>query len=48
MKRARLRDLGLSIGSLPTGPLNAITDVGGILVGHETIIVDIRGSYDPA
>ena len=40
MKRARLRDLGLSIGSLPTGPLNAITDVGGVLVGHETIIRD--------
>ena len=40
MKRARLRDLGLSIGSLPTGPLNAITDVGGVLVGHETIILD--------
>lgn len=40
MKRARLRDLGLSIGSLPTGPLNAITDVGGVLVGHETVILD--------
>lgn len=40
MTRARLRDLGLSIGSLPTGPLNAITDVGGVLVGHETVILD--------
>ena len=40
MERARLRDLGLSIGHLPTGPLNAITDVAGILVGHETVILD--------
>ena len=35
---ARLRDLGLSIGRLPTGPENAITDVAGVLVGHETVI----------
>ncbi len=40
MQRARLRDLGLSIGHLPPGPLNAITDVAGILVGHETIVTD--------
>ena len=40
MMRKRLRDLGLSIGRLPTGPLNAITDVAGLLVGHETIIED--------
>ena len=40
MRRGRLRDIGLSIGRLPTGPLNAITDVGGVLVGHETIIRD--------
>ena len=30
MKRARLRDLGFGVGRLPTGPLNAITDVGGV------------------
>ena len=36
--RARARDLGLKIGILPTGPLNAITDVAGVLVGHKTII----------
>ena len=36
--RARLRDLGIVLGSLPPGPLNAITDVGGVLVGQETII----------
>ncbi|HET8604984.1 MAG TPA: P1 family peptidase [Marmoricola sp.] len=34
----RLRDLGLAIGSLPTGPLNAITDVAGTRVGHTTVI----------
>jgi D-aminopeptidase len=34
----RLRDLGLSIGRLPTGSLNAITDVEGVLVGHTTLI----------
>jgi D-aminopeptidase len=40
MTRPRLRDLGISIGLLPPGPLNAITDVPGVLVGHETIIKD--------
>ena len=35
--RARLRDLGIGVGSLPTGPLNAITDVVGIRVGHVTL-----------
>ena len=30
----RLRDLGLSVGELPTGPLNAIIDVPGVRVGH--------------
>jgi D-aminopeptidase len=38
--RARLRDLGLSVGTLPTGPLNAITDVAGVKVGHVTLQVD--------
>ena len=36
--RKRLRDLGISIGRLPTGPNNAITDVDGVRVGHSTII----------
>jgi D-aminopeptidase len=40
-KRARLRDLGIAIGSLPTGPHNAITDVPGVLVGHATVIADV-------
>ena len=33
----RIRDYGVRIGALPTGPLNAITDVAGVLVGHATI-----------
>lgn len=40
MTRARLRDLGITIGILPPGPHNAITDVPGVLVGHATIIAD--------
>src|SRR5258705_552530 len=36
--RPRARDLGLKVGILPPGPLNAITDVGGVLVGHTTLI----------
>ena len=30
----RARDLGIVIGQLPTGRLNAITDVAGVRVGH--------------
>lgn len=37
MTRSRIRDLGIHPGVLPTGPLNAITDVAGVLVGHETL-----------
>lgn len=40
MQRARLRDLGITIGLLPTGQHNAITDVPGVSVGHCTIIHD--------
>src|SRR5580698_636960 len=42
--RARARDLGVVPGPVPTGPLNAITDVPGIRVGHTTLIEgsDIR------
>ena len=36
--RPRAREAGLSIGVLPTGPLNGITDVAGVLIGHTTII----------
>ncbi|MCB9679565.1 MAG: P1 family peptidase [Alphaproteobacteria bacterium] len=34
----RLRDLGFSIGVLPTGPANALTDVPGVRVGHTTLV----------
>ncbi len=40
MARARLRDLGLRTGLLPPGPLNAITDVPGVRVGHATVVHD--------
>lgn len=36
MKR-RARDFGLICGSLPPGPLNAITDVAGVCVGHRSL-----------
>ena len=36
--RQRARELGIAIGTLPTGPNNAITDVDGVLVGHATIV----------
>ena len=35
--RPRLRDLGLEPGRLQPGPLDAITDVPGIRVGHTTV-----------
>lgn len=40
MTRGRLRDLGITIGSLPTGHHNAISDVPGVWVGHSTLIYD--------
>jgi len=36
--RPRARELGIEVGVLPTGALNAITDVDGVLVGHTTVI----------
>jgi D-aminopeptidase len=36
--RPRARDLGVEPGVFPPGPLNAITDVGGVRVGHATIV----------
>jgi D-aminopeptidase len=43
-ERPRARDVGLDVGIFPTGELNAITDVGGVRVGHATIVEgdDIR------
>jgi len=40
MTRTRLRDLGITIGEWPTGPHNAITDVAGVWVGHQTVVYD--------
>jgi D-aminopeptidase len=40
MPRARLRDLGLEVGTLSPGPYNAITDVPGVKVGYSTFIQD--------
>jgi D-aminopeptidase len=34
----RARELGITIGELDPGPLNAITDVEGVRVGHTTLI----------
>ena len=36
--RKRARDLGIVVGQYPPGPLNAITDVEGVKVGHVTLI----------
>src|SRR5918995_6637520 len=36
--RARLRELGHSVGRFPTGELNALVDVPGVLIGHRTIV----------
>jgi len=49
MTRPRLRDTGLCVGRLPTGPHNAIVDVGGadgVRVGHTTLI-EGQGSLRP-
>lgn len=35
--RRRIRDLGIVVGRLAPGPLNAITDVKGVRVGHVTL-----------
>lgn len=37
-ERAGARDLGIAPGILTPGPLNAITDIDGVLVGHETLV----------
>jgi D-aminopeptidase len=36
--RPRAREAGIAFGILPTGPLNAITDVAGVKVGQVTLI----------
>lgn len=44
MIEVRIRELGVRPGVLPPGPLNAITDVAGVRVGHFTLVEgdDIR------
>lgn len=37
MNQKRIEDYGIRIGTLPRGPLNKITDVRGVRVGHATI-----------
>jgi D-aminopeptidase len=39
----RIRDFGVTPGYLQPGPLNAITDVPGVRVGHVTINRDVDG-----
>jgi len=36
--RPRARDLGITVGLIPPGPLDAITDVAGVAVGQTTLI----------
>lgn len=36
--RPRASEIGLKVGTLPPGPLDAITDVAGVRVGHTTLI----------
>ena len=37
-RRPRAREAGVVVGVLSPGPQNAITDVGGVAVGHSTIV----------
>jgi D-aminopeptidase len=37
-KRPRAREAGVIVGVIPTGALDAITDVAGVAVGHTTLI----------
>jgi D-aminopeptidase len=36
----RIRELGVNIGALPTGPTNSVCDVAGVGVGHTTVVRD--------
>ena len=40
MSESTLREHGLRIGNLEAGAANAITDVGGVRVGHVTVVRD--------
>lgn len=43
MARRRARELGVRIGELATGARNAITDVDGVRVGHESVLAGPDG-----
>lgn len=47
MTRVKARALGISIGQLPTGQKNCITDVNGVKIGHVTVMhpIDNEGEY---
>ncbi|MET0840381.1 MAG: P1 family peptidase [Marmoricola sp.] len=36
----RAREVGISIGTLPTGPTNSVLDVAGVGLGHVTLVRD--------
>jgi D-aminopeptidase len=40
MNRKRIRELGITIGTLQPGEFNAITDVAGVQIGQATLIYD--------
>ncbi len=46
MAASRARDLGIRIGTGTPGPLNAITDVDGVRVGHRTVVRGPDGAPD--
>lgn len=51
MTKPRLRNLGITIGTMPTGQWNAITDVPGVRVGQTTVIHGdgaLRPGHGPA
>ena len=37
-RRPRAAEIGIPSGTLPRGPLDAITDVAGVSVGHTTLV----------
>ncbi|RKJ19661.1 S58 family peptidase, partial [Butyricicoccus sp. 1XD8-22] len=45
--RKKIRELGITVGKLPVGEKNCITDVAGVRVGHVTLDepVDNDDSY---
>ncbi len=46
LQQGRARDLGIRIGTGESGPLDAITDVPGVRVGHRTLIRGADGAPD--